>query len=467
MARFRRFLRKTWNVIDDRLGLSETIGPLARHPVPPDAKWAYVFGSATLFAFILQVVTGIALATGYVPSTADAYASLHFITRDSIFGYLLRGMHFYGASAMVVLIGIHAGQTFLHGSYKFPREANWLSGVLLLFLTLGMGFTGQLLRWDQNAVWSVVVGAEQAGRTPFIGDILAQFILAGETLGGATLSRFFSFHVFFVPAIIFSVLGLHLFLVIRNGISEMPRAGHPVDPKTYRSWYQRLIEEKGVPFWPDAAWRDVVFGAGVIVVIFLLAVVFGPPELGKPPDPSIIQAYPRPDWYLLWYFAVLALIPPQLESAVILLFPLFGALFLISLPLVANRGERSPSRRPWAVAVLTVVVMMIGTLWIAGERADWSPDFSAQPLPASVVGTDSGPIATGADLFHKKGCEDCHRIAGYGGRRGPDLTWVGQRLTDEQMTIRILNGGTNMPAFGPVLQPDEVEALVAFLHSRR
>lgn len=466
MKRLTTLLVQIWAVIDDRTGLSELVVPIFSHLVPPDIKWQYVFGSATLFVFIVQVVTGTALATIYIPSTQDAYKSIQFITSEATFGSLLRGIHFFGASAMVVLIGVHALRTFLTGSFKFPREANWLTGLVLLLLTLGMGFTGQLLRWDQNAIWSVVVGSEMAGNSPGIGDILAKFILAGETLGGATLSRFTAFHVFFIPGLVFVFIGFHLYLVVRNGISEPPQVGRPVDPKTYRSWYQKLLEDKGVPFWPDVAWRDVVFGVGMIVVIVSLAMIFGPPALDKPPDPTIVQANPHPDWYLLWFFALLALTPPPLEKFAILLFPLVGGLILVSLPFIANRGERHYKRRPWALGAVLLIVLMIGTLGIAGRQSNWSPNFDPTPLPASVVGTTTGPVADGAQLFNEHGCENCHRVEGYGGRRGPDLTTVGDRRTQEQLTIRILNGGTNMPAFGSTLSPAEVDALVAFLQSR-
>ncbi len=462
-----KLLQRLWREFDDRTGVAALWERLGRHPVPPGVGWWYVFGSATLLAFILQIVTGIALATAYVPSTDQAYNSLEFITHRALAGHLLRGLHYFGASAMVLLVGLHVMRVFLHGSYKYPRELNWLTGSILLLLTLAMAFTGQLLRWDNVAVWSVIVGAEQAGRVPILGKDLARFILAGDTVGGATLSRFFSFHVFFIPALIFAFLGAHLYLVLRHGISEPPVKGRPVDPKTYKKWYEDLLKREGHPFWPDAAWRDAVFGVGMILVLVILAVMVGPPQLAAPPDPSNLVVYPRPDWYFLWYFAVLALLPASLETPVIVFGPmLFGAI-LIFLPLIWNRGERHPLRRPWAIGGVIMIWVMIGTLWIQGKRAPWSPNFNAKPLPASVVGATSGPVFEGATLFHQKGCEFCHTIAGQGGHRGPDLTFVADRLTPSEMTIRIVNGAQLMPAFGRILSSEQLNNLVAFLKTRK
>jgi ubiquinol-cytochrome c reductase cytochrome b subunit len=463
----KRLITTTWRWLDDRIGFVDMFGPSLKHLVPHDAKWWYVFGSATLTAFIVQVVTGVALAFSYVPSSSQAYDTLRFITDEAPFGHFLRGLHYYGASAMVLMVGAHMAQTFLFGAYKYPREMSWSTGVLLLGFTLIMGFTGQLLRWDQTAAWSVVVAAEQAGRVPWIGGWLATFILGGNTIGGATLSRFFAIHVFLIPAFIFAFIGIHLWLVLRHGISDPPVPGNPVDPATYKKKYHAGLERTGVPFWPDGAWRDFVFGTALIIVIAALALTFGPPPIDKPPDPSVLEADPRPDWYLLWYFAVLALIPPRIEGYVMILAPALIGVILLLAPILGNKGERHWSRRPWSIGVVVLSIVMIGSLWIAGAKSPWSPNFEAKPLPPDVVATTNPQVADGARIFHDRACLNCHLIQSYGGRRGPDLTFVSDRLTENDLIIRIVNGGNNMPAYGNILRPDEIDAIVAFLQTRR
>lgn len=462
-----RLLRRLWEWFDEITGISRTVGPVLAHPVPPTRTigWLYVFGSATLVAFAMQVVTGTALASAYVTSSGQAYDSLHFITAQPL-GWFVRGLHAFGASAMIVLIGIHAIRVYLMGAYKFPRQVNWWSGAGLLLFTLGMAFTGQLLRWDQIGVWTAVIAAEQAARTPVIGNWLGHFLLAGDTVGGATLSRFFAAHVFFIPALLFPFLGVHLYLVVYNGISEPPAAGRPVDTGTYRHWYEQMLARVGVPFWPDAAWRDAAFGLLVILAVGALAWLFGPPELGRPPDPTIIDASPRPDWYFMWYFALLSLIPRWAEDSVILFGPLLFGLALILLPLAAPAGERSPLRRPWAIAIVAAIVFIIGHYWSIGLVAPWSPRFDTRPLPPDVVRAATPEVQQGAALFHAKGCQYCHLVSGHGGIRGPDLTFAGDRMTGEQMKTRIYSGAANMPSYTTILQPGEVAALVAFLQTR-
>jgi ubiquinol-cytochrome c reductase cytochrome b subunit len=462
-----QFFKRAWLWFDDITGLSALIVPVMEHPVPKARKsaWFYVLGSATLFAFLIQVVTGIALATGYVPSSGDAYNTLVFITGTQ-FGRIVRGIHSFGATAMVILIGLHAIRVYLMAAYKYPRQMNWLSGVGLLVLTLLMAFTGQLLRWDQTGYWSVVIAAEQAGRVPVVGQWLAHFILAGDTVGGATLSRFFAAHVFFIPGLIFLIVAFHLYLVLHNGISEPPETGRPVDPKTYRAWYHSLLARDGEPFWPDAAWRDVVFGFLIVLTVVGLAIVIGPPALGKPPDPTIVEASPRPEWYFLWYYAILSVIPKWSEDWVIILGPALFGVTLVLLPFLASKGQRSPLHRPWSIVITAFILFMIAYYGVIGDIAPWSPRMDAAPLPTQVVGATSGPIADGARIFHDKGCEYCHKVSGYGGIRGPDLTYAGDTLTDAQMTTRIYSGATNMPSYNGNMTSEQLSSLLAFLSSR-
>ena len=458
---------KTWDWFEDRTGLGAFIAPIAQHLMPPRSRWWYVFGSATLFAFAVQIATGIALASIYVPSGGQAYESLRYITQEAPWGRLVRGMHYFGASAMVLFIVVHMTRVFWMAAYKFPREMNWLTGAVLLFLTIAMGFIGQVLRWSQNAVWSAVVGAEQAVRLPLLGAWLARLLLASQSVNSSTLSHFFVLHVMILPGTMLLLIGAHLALLVRNGITEPPRADDVVDPATYRQLYANLLATKGVPFWPYAACRDAIFGVGVVLGVMILAIIYGPPPFGQPPDPSNLQASPTPDWYLLWYFAVLALLPPSAENAFMILAPLLIVLVIVALPFYAPQGARSWRRRPWAPIIVLFVATCVGVLWRAGAREDWSPQFTVTALPDTAIGATSGPVHDGAALFHAKGCMYCHAIAGLGGKRGPNLGDAGDRLTPDEIMIRMMNGGHGMPSYAAILTPTQSETLVTFLLSRR
>jgi ubiquinol-cytochrome c reductase cytochrome b subunit len=263
--------RRAYEWLDLRMDIRGVLHATLFHPVPRDVNWWYVLGSATLTSFIVQVVTGVALAFAYVPSTEHAYSSLDFITNQAFLGSVVRGMHFWGATAMVLLILAHMTRVFLFGSFKFPREISWLSGSLLLLLTLAMAFTGQLLRWDQDSFWGIVVLAEQVGKTPLIGPLLAQLSIAGQQVGAATLTRFFATHVFLIPAGIFLLIGVHLYLVVRRGISDPPTPQSVVVPNVELDRYERVLETRGVPFFPDVAWRDFAASAGLVVLLLVLA----------------------------------------------------------------------------------------------------------------------------------------------------------------------------------------------------
>src|SRR5437016_8342792 len=259
--------------LGERFELEDSVLAVLKHPVPRELErpvgWWYVFGSATLAVFVVQIATGVALAMTYVPAPNSAYDSLQFISHEATLGSLIRGIHYFGAGAMVVLILVHMTQVYLFGAFKFPREVNWLSGSLLLLGTLAMAFTGQLLRWDQDAFWAIVVAAEQAAQAPVIGGWLVTLVVAGANVGGATLTRFYATHVFLIPAAIFGLVGLHLYLVVKRGISEPPVPGIVVDRRTYRARYEAMLA-RGIPFWPDAAWRDAIVATAAVAVVFVL-----------------------------------------------------------------------------------------------------------------------------------------------------------------------------------------------------
>jgi len=188
----------------------------------PKVNWLFTLGSATLFVAVNQAITGILLTLYYVPTPDQAYDSVQFITNDVAAGWLIRGMHHWGASAMVVLTVLHMVRVIFLGTYKFPREVTWFTGVFLLIIVIGFGFTGYLLPWDQKAFWATTVGTQIAGVTPVIGDWILRVMRGGPDLSAVTLARFFGVHVWVLPAALMTLLLVHLYLVIRIGISEMP-----------------------------------------------------------------------------------------------------------------------------------------------------------------------------------------------------------------------------------------------------
>ena len=209
----------TW--LDERLGLS-TIYSVVLDRKVPKVNWWFTLGSASLFLFLMQVVTGIFLTVYYVPSPDHAYDSIQYIMNGVAYGWLIRGIHHWGASLMVFVVFLHMLRTFFYAAYKYPRELTWLTGVVLLFATLGMGFTGYLLPWNQKAYWATTVGTQIPGTIPMIGPWITSILRGGEDLSAVTLARFFSVHIWFLPAVIALMIGVHMYLIIRLGISNIP-----------------------------------------------------------------------------------------------------------------------------------------------------------------------------------------------------------------------------------------------------
>jgi len=191
----------------------------------PKVNWFYTLGSATLFLAVNQAVTGILLTLYYVPTPDHAYDSVQYITTQITMGWLIRGLHHWGASAMVVVVVLHMLRVIFYGAYKYPREVTWITGVLLLLIVIGFGFTGYLLPWDQKAYWATTVGTRIAGTPPIIGDYLLKIMRGGPDLSAVTLARFFGTHVWVLPAALLLLIGTHLYLVIKIGISAVPKKG--------------------------------------------------------------------------------------------------------------------------------------------------------------------------------------------------------------------------------------------------
>jgi ubiquinol-cytochrome c reductase cytochrome b subunit len=381
-------------------------------------------------------------------------------------GWFLRAMHGWGSDFMVACVLIHLAQVFMFGAYKFPRELTWIVGVFLLLLTLGMAFTGQVLRFDQDAYWGLGIGASIVSRVPFIGGALVDIMLGGPIIGGQTLSRFFALHVFVIPGTLLALVGVHLWMVLRLGINDWPMPGRLVNKQTYTAEYHQLTQKSGIPFVPDAAWKDAVFAAFILIAVMACAFWLGPFGPTGQPDPTIIQTAPKPDFAFLWIYAVLAYLPPSLETPVLFIAPviIIGAMLL--LPLVSGEGEKHWSRRPVAVLMLVVIAVSLGTFTRLGMYTPWSPimnAWTANPIPPAYL-KDRAPIErAGAIVFQNKQCRNCHSVGGSGGMRGPALDGVASRMTEDQIIRQVLQGGGNMPAYGNALSPAETNALVHFL----
>ena len=464
-------LKQIGEWFDDRLRLGSAIREAMSHPVPSKtASWWYVFGSAALTIFGLQVVTGILLALIYVPSAAEAWNSLQHLNHHVTLGWFLRALHGLGSNFMVAVVLIHMCQVFLFGAYKFPRQLTWIIGVFLLLMTLGMAFTGQVLRFDQDAYWGLGIGASITSRIPLIGAPAVHMLLGGPIIAGATLSRFFALHVFLIPGLLIGFVGLHLLMVLKLGINEWAMPGCIVRKATYEEEYHELLKKDGIPFVPGAIWKDMLFSAAIIVAIMICAAYFGPFGPTGYPDPTIVQTIPKPDFFYLWLYAMLALLPPEMETPALLIGPVIVIGFLILLPFLTGEGEKSWRRRPVAVITLLLVALSLGTFTKLATFSPWSPivdGWSGDPLPVSVLNGRTPLQRQGALVFQGKQCRNCHSIGGSGGLRGPALDSVAITLTYDQLVRQVIQGGGNMPAYGKNLNPAEVTALVSFLETLR
>lgn len=395
--------------LDRRLRLEPIEKTLLDEPIPGGASWGYVFGSATLFLFVLQAVTGTFLAVYYVPSPDHAYDTIQYIQGEVWFGWFVRGLHHWGASAVMVAIGLHMLQVFFDGAYKPPRELLWMVGVMLFLIMLAFGFTGYLLPWDQNAYWATQVGINMAGTIPFVGDALVRVLRGGDVLGALTLSRFFALHVLILPSMIVFGILLHLFILRRVG---------PAGP-----WNEERARQGSETFYPRQVYMDAVVMLGTFLAVVLLAATIEFPLADKA-DPTDNAFVPVPEWYFLFYYQMLKYVHGPFAPLATWILPTIFFIGLLVLPFLDRHPDRRISRRPVTLgAGLTFVMGVFVLLGIS------LTDLYAVPK------TDPSVIR-GQELVEKYACKACHRIHGEGSAIAPDLSYVADRRPDREWHLR-------------------------------
>lgn len=341
----------TW--IEERTGLVSANRAFLRWPVPRyvERNLLYSLGGLTLVSLIYQFFSGICLLFYYDPGAEAAYNSVDFITYQAPLGWLVRSIHHYNASAIVILVFLHLLRTFFFSAYKAPREVTWLSGVVLFLITLGFGFTGYLLPWDQKGYWATKVGTGIAGQVPLIGETIAQLMRGGSSLGQLTLSRFYVTHVALLPGALILLLVVHLHQHRYHGVAPtISKRG-------------QLRAKQVVPYFPNWVILDVLLGLGLLALLVYLSWQERAP-LAFPANPADTDYNPKPEWYFLFLYQLLHYVPSQLEPLFIVLVPLVVIGSMVLLPFLDRGEERRPWRKPWTstVALFYIAVIVIFTL---------------------------------------------------------------------------------------------------------
>lgn len=453
-------MRRLLDWVDERTGIRNILSGFLYRPVPRGVGWWYIFGSATMLTAIVQGITGIFLTLYYVPAVDQAYESVEYITHEVLFGSFIRGLHHWSASALIVLMVLHLLRVLFFGAYKYPREANWLIGVGLLLVALALALTGYLLPWNQVSYWGTTVVTEIIGTIPLIGPALLQLARGGTEVGAVTLARFFSLHVIFLPLAAVLLFAPHLYLVVRQGISNPPERKVPVpsDPEGYRAFYGER-KKGGHTFYPHVIAKDSLAFLVVFAILSALAIFVGVKPEPKA-DPTATDFVPRPEWYFLFLFQFLRLLKPEWEILGTLVFPLLGILVLLLLPFLDRNRYRHPLDRPAVTIVAILAVLGIATLTVQGALAP-------SPEPAQVTRVEIARLTLieeeGRQLYKEKACAVCHAIDGVGGTRGPDLAGVGTRLDPESLIahLRPSAGSSLMPAY--VLDNRDLIAITSYL----
>lgn len=340
--------------VEERSGARAFLDALLHVRIPADVKTFYL-GGITLFLFCVQVVTGTLLALYYQPTPDTAYDSVKAITSDVTFGWLIRSVHHWAANLMILFLVLHLLRVFFQAAYKYPRELVWIVGAGLLLATIGFGFTGYLLPWDQRAFWATTVGTEIAGSIPLVGDALLQLLRGGTDVTGATLSRFFGIHVLVMPLLLGGLLLVHLTLVHQLGLAD------PQRPEPRRGRRSAATSEPALmPFFPDYILDELIAWCVLLALLVCLASVF-PAGLEGKANPLETPAHIKPEWYFLSLYEVLK----HVERIVGVMGPAVFLAIVALLPFIDRNPEVRARRRPLAVLLgIVSVVGIVGlTIW--------------------------------------------------------------------------------------------------------
>jgi len=454
MRKVDRFLR----ALGDRIGWNDALRPWLFKDLPPRTGWTATLGSLSLMIFATMFVSGVFLAMHYNPSPDKAYQSVDYIMNDVPGGWLLRGLHHWGASAMVIAVFLHMLTGYFTGSYKKPRELTWISGVVLLLIVLGLGFTGYLLPWDLKAYWATTVSTNIPKDLPLIGDFVSRLMLGGGSVSGSTLTRFYAVHAMLLPALLVAVLAFHIYLVRVHGISgdddaaDLERSNETPKPRPYR-------------FYPEHAWRSsIVYVVGLLALIGLSIFAHIPRE---PVAGTQVENYlPRPEWYYMWLFQLLTYFPGKWEAVGSLAIPFVLVTLLFALPFLDRARRFGWRNRPLPLAIGVTAIVGIAYLTAMGFA-------SAKPYGQTVLVPDRPLTAIetrGLYLYADRDCAYCHQINGTGGHRaGPDLSnIVAKERTREYLVQYIrdpqsISPTSNMPKYP--LPENDLDSLADFLLS--
>ena len=371
--------------LDSRTGYRTGLKHLLEEPIPSGVGWLFVTGSVVMFLLGLQLVTGVVLTMFYVPSPAHAYDSVRYIMERLAFGSVLRGLHFFGASFIVIAAVVHMMRVVLLGSYKKPREATWITGVVLLLLIMAFALSGYLLPWDQKAYWATTVTINIARSGPF-GEYIAGLMRGGSELGALTLLRWYSAHVFLLPAALIAFVVSHVYLMRRHQISG------PITP----------VPGPAKPFYPFHVLKDTLAMAVVFAVLLTFAVLF-PAPLDEIADPTDAAYVPRPEWYFLSLFQLLKYFPGPLEPIATVVIPGGVVGLLLALPFLDRRPERHPAKRLPVMAGFALLGIGVAALTSLGLR----------DTPVRREPSDWSPVARAGLIFSTDDrCASCHKSGG-------------------------------------------------------